>query len=106
MRITKNNLCFLISEYQTIAKLIKDNGLCAVNLVSQNLTRQLVEHEVLNGTLDGTGTEVWIVAFFSQIADGSIGGLKTNALWLQYIRHLLQYGSGTPGASSCATPHA
>ena len=36
-------LC-LVAEDESVAKLIDDDGLVAVHLIGQNLTRQVVEH--------------------------------------------------------------
>ena len=36
-------LC-LVTEDETVAKLVDDDGLVAVHLIGQNLTRQVVEH--------------------------------------------------------------
>ena len=79
----------LVAEYQALAKLIDDDGLVAVDLISQDAARQVVEHQMLDGSLDRACTKFGIVTFASQIVDGSIGNLETDALWLQHIVYLL-----------------
>ena len=44
----------LVSEHQSVAELVDDDWLLAVHLVGQNLPRQVVQHQLLDGSLDGT----------------------------------------------------
>jgi len=60
----------LITEYQFFPEVVDDDGLGAVYLVCQQLLRQVVEHELLDGALYRTGTEVWVVALVCEVADG------------------------------------
>ena len=60
----------LVAEHEAVAELIDDDRFVAVHLVGENLLREVVEHELLDGALYGTGTEVGIVTLFCQEGDG------------------------------------
>ena len=57
----------LVPKHQSVAELVDDDRFLPIHLVGENLTREVVEHQVLDGTLDRTGTEVGVVALASQI---------------------------------------
>ena len=79
----------LITEYKPVAELIDDDGLGAIHLIGEELLRQVVEYELLDGTLHRTCTKVWVITLFCQIVDGLRCALELDALWLQHIRYLL-----------------
>ena len=87
----------LIPEYQAVAELIDDDGFFAMYLVGENLTRQVVEHELLDGSLDGTGTEVGIVALLGEIVDGLWRALEADALRFKHVGDLLHLQADNVG---------
>ena len=70
----------LIPEYEAVAEIVDDDGLVAIDFVGKELLRQVVEYELLDGTLDGTGTEVGVVTLLSQVVDSLWCHLKAEAL--------------------------
>ena len=79
----------LVSEYKPVSEFIDDDWFRAIHLVGEEFLRQVVEHELLDGTFHGSCTIVGIVTLLSQIVDGLRCALKFDALWLQHIRYLL-----------------
>ena len=52
-----------VAEDKSVAELVDNDGLVVRHLVGQQLLREVVEEQLLDGTLHGTGTEVGVVAF-------------------------------------------
>ena len=56
----------LVAEGELLAQSVNGDGSLAGDLIVEQLLAQVVEHVVLYGPLDGTGTEVGVVAPLGQ----------------------------------------
>ena len=75
-----DDYCDLVSEDQFAIKGIDENGLVAVNLFGKNLLAEIVEHEALDGALNGTCTKLGIVTKVGQKTDGIVANVYLKAL--------------------------
>ena len=81
-------------EHQSIAKFIDNDGTLASNLVSQQLTRQFIEHIMLNGSFNGACAHIRIIAF----PDFTMQARFCGHAWVGWTP-----GSGLPETSSGAS---
>ena len=65
------------------------DGTIAVESACKEFLREVVEQEALDGSLDGTRSEVWVVAFVSKQVDGFIAYLQSQAILFKHLLNSL-----------------
>ena len=89
MKGAKQQFCYwkLVLEDNLPVYCIDHNGSVAVNMASDDVAAQRVEQQVLDGTLDRAGTELWVVACLGKQLDGTVGPLECDAVVAQHLLH-------------------
>jgi hypothetical protein len=70
-----------IYKHQTISKRIYLDWVIAVDFASKQFLRQVVEQQILNGSLYRASTKLWVEACIGKIVDGMWRYLESEALW-------------------------
>ena len=68
-----------------IWRLIDDDRTGAVDSARQERLGELIEHMVLDGSLDRTGTKLGVVTHMSQESTGIVGNLKRDVVLLHQV---------------------
>ena len=92
-----NNFLLILENQATLSGVVDGNRTLTAHLLGKDLLAQVIEHIILDGTLYRTSTKLWIVAYLSQILDGSWSPAEVEALWLKHLLnpvHLELYHAG------------